>query len=483
MTVRTRFAPSPTGYLHIGGLRTALYAYLIARKHGGKFILRIEDTDRERLVEGAVEMIVRTLDETGLVPDEGPHVGGPYGPYVQSERREIYAEQARALVQKGGAYPCFCSRERLEALRSACEARGETFKYDKHCLAVPPEEAKARVAAGEPHVIRQNVPKTGTTSFEDVIFGTITVDNDTLDDTVLMKSDGLPTYNFANVVDDHLMGITHVVRGTEYLSSSPKYNLLYEAMGWQIPVYIHVPPVMRDATHKLSKREGDASYDDFIKKGYLKEALINYIALLGWSPGTNQEMFTMDQLIAAFDISGINKAPAIFDADKLTWLNAQYVRALTPEEFNAHARPYYDEALPPGPRDEELLARILQPRTEKFTDIPPQLDFVRALPEYGADLYVHKKDETDAALARDVLEKALPALEAITVWSEQAVHDALFALIEATGLKNGQVLYPVRVALCGKPVTPGGAAEAAALLGREESLARIRKGIARLMAG
>lgn len=482
MTVRTRFAPSPTGYLHIGGLRTALYAYLLAKKHGGTFILRIEDTDQERFVEGAVDMIIKTLEEAGLKADEGPHAGGPYGPYVQSERRAIYKEQAEALIKRGGAYRCFCSRERLEALRAECERRGETFKYDKHCLQLSPEEARARAEAGEPFVVRQDVPQTGTTSFEDVIFGTITVENDTLDDTVLMKSDGLPTYNFANVVDDHLMGITHVVRGTEYLSSSPKYNLLYQAMGWEVPVYIHVPPVMRDAAHKLSKREGDASYDDFIKKGYLSEAIVNYIALLGWSPGTNQERFTLQELIGAFDIPGINKAPAIFDIDKLTWLNAQYIRAMTPEEFNAHARSYYDQALPPGPRNEELLARILQPRTEKFTDIPPQLDFVKALPAYSAELYTHKKMKTDAALAKTVLEKALSALTALEDWGEQAVHNALFALIQETGMRNGQVLYPVRIALCGMQVSPGGAAEAAALLGREESLRRIKTGLGKLSA-
>ncbi|MFZ5974419.1 MAG: glutamate--tRNA ligase [Bacillota bacterium] len=478
--VRTRFAPSPTGYLHIGGLRTALYAYLIAKKNKGTFILRIEDTDQERFVEGAVEMIIRTLDETGLKPDEGPHVGGPCGPYVQSERRAIYKEQAEALIARGGAYRCFCSKERLETLRGECEKRGETFKYDKHCLKLSPDEARARADAGEPYVVRQDVPQTGTTSFEDVIFGAITVENATLDDTVLLKSDGLPTYNFANVVDDYLMGITHVVRGTEYLSSSPKYNLLYTAMGWEVPVYIHVPPVMRDAQHKLSKRHGDASYDDFIQKGYLKEAIMNYIALLGWSPGTNQEMFTLEELIEAFDIAGISKAPAIFDIDKLTWLNAQYIRALTPEAFNAHARKYYKEALPPGEHDEALLARILQPRTEKFTDIPPQLDFVKELPAYTVELYTHKKMKTDAAVAKAVLETALPVLAALDTWSEQAVHDALFTLIEALGMKNGQVLYPVRIALCGKQVTPGGAAEAAALLGREESLRRLEIGLGKL---
>ena len=478
--VRTRFAPSPTGYLHIGGLRTALYAYLIAKQRGGTFVLRIEDTDRERLVEGAVGMIVKTLDETGLVPDEGPGIGGPYGPYVQSERRAIYKEQAEALIKRGGAYRCFCTKDRLEALRAECEERGETFVYDRHCRDLPPEESQARADAGEPFVVRQNVPETGTAGFDDAIFGTVTVDNATLDDGVLVKSDGLPTYNFANVVDDHLMAITHVVRGSEYLSSAPKYNLIYEAMGWEVPVYIHVPPVMRDTTHKLSKREGDASYDDFIRKGYLKEAVLNYIALLGWSPGTTREMFTLEELVAAFDIAGINKAPAIFDIDKLTWLNAQYIRNMPPEEFNTHARGYYQEALPPGEYDEGLLCRMLQPRTEKFADIPPQLDFVKALPDYPIEMFVHKKMKTDEAVARTVLHQALPALAALTEWDETSVHDALFALVAKLGMKNGQVLFPVRVALCGKLVTPGGAVEAALLLGREESLTRLRTALGKL---
>jgi len=480
--VRTRFAPSPTGYLHIGGLRTALYAYLIAKKNGGKFVLRIEDTDRERLVKGAVEMIVKTLDETGLVPDEGPHVGGPYGPYVQSERRAIYREQAGALIERGGAYRCFCTKDRLDALRAEGEARGETFMYDRRCRDLPPEESRARAEAGEPFVVRQKVPETGTAGFTDAIFGAVTVDNATLDDGVLLKSDGLPTYNFANVVDDHLMEITHVVRGSEYLSSSPKYDLIYEAMGWEVPVYIHVPPVMRDATHKLSKREGDASYDDFIRKGYLKEAVINYIALLGWSPGTTREKYTLHELVEAFDIAGINKAPAIFDPDKLTWLNAQYIRAMSPEEFTVHARKYYEEALPPGDYDEALLCRMLQPRTERFTDIPPQLDFVKALPDYKTEMFVHKKMKTDEAVARTVLERALPALTALGEWDERLIHDALFSLVKELNMKNGQVLFPVRIALCGKRVTPGGAVEAALLIGREESLKRLQAGLDKLGA-
>ncbi len=471
--VRTRFAPSPTGYLHIGGLRTALYAYLLAKKDGGKFILRIEDTDQERYVEGAVEMIIDTLNDTGLVADEGPIVGGDYGPYVQSERKEIYAKYAEELVERGGAYKCFCTKERLDKLRSESEKTGDMFKYDKHCLNLSKEEVQKRIDNGEPYVIRQNIPTTGETSFDDIIFGTIKVDNDTLDDTVLMKSDGMPTYNFANVVDDYLMGITHVVRGTEYLSSSPKYNLLYQGMGWDIPVYIHVPPVMRDATHKLSKRHGDASFDDFIQKGYLKEAIINYIALLGWSPGTNQEIFSLDELIKAFSVKGINKAPAIFDVDKLTWLNAQYIRDLTPEKYNEYADKYYDVALPPGERNYDLLARILQPRTEKFTDIVGQLDFVKELPDYSIDLYTHKKMKTNAEMAKGIIEKAKAVIEELDDFSESCIHDALFDLVKQLELKNGQVLYPIRIALCGKAVTPGGAVEAACLLGKDESVRRL----------
>lgn len=471
--VRTRFAPSPTGYLHIGGLRTALYAYLLAKKDGGQFILRIEDTDQERYVEGAVEMIIDTLNDTGLVADEGPIVGGDYGPYVQSERKEIYAKYAEELVESGGAYKCFCTKERLDKLRSESEKTGDMFKYDKHCLSLSKEEVQKRIDNGESYVIRQDIPITGETSFDDIIFGTIKVDNDTLDDTVLMKSDGMPTYNFANVVDDHLMGITHVVRGTEYLSSSPKYNLLYQGMGWDVPVYIHVPPVMRDATHKLSKRDGDASFDDFIQKGYLKEAIINYIALLGWSPGTNQEIFSLDELIKAFSVKGINKAPAIFDVDKLTWLNAQYIRDLTPKKYNEYADKYYDIALPSGERNYDLLARILQPRTEKFTDIVSQLDFVKELPDYSIELYTHKKMKTNPEMSKGIIEKAKTVIEELDDFSESSIHDALFDLVKQLELKNGQVLYPIRIALCGKAVTPGGAVEAACLLGKDESVRRL----------
>jgi len=364
MEIRTRFAPSPTGYLHIGGLRTALYAYLFAKKYNGKFILRIEDTDQERFVEGATEVIYSTLHEAGLNWDEGPDIGGDYGPYVQTDRRDIYKKYAEELVARGGAYYCFCTKDELDVRREAVTAAGETFKYDKHCLHLSKDEIKSRLAQGCPYVIRQNIPA-GTTTFEDLIFGSITVDNDTLDDNVLMKADGLPTYNFANVVDDHLMQISHVMRGTEYLSSSPKYNLLYEGFGWEVPLYIHMPPVMKNAQKKLSKRDGDASYDDFAQKGYLKDAIVNYIALLGWNPGTMQEKFTLEELKEAFSVEGLSKSPAIFDAAKMTWLNAEYVRALSPEDFRKYALPYYEKAGLLGYRY-DILDRILQPRVEIF---------------------------------------------------------------------------------------------------------------------
>ncbi len=479
MQVRTRFAPSPTGYMHIGNLRSALYAYLFARHNGGAFLLRIEDTDLERFVEGATEVIYRTLKDVGLTWDEGPDIGGAYGPYVQSERKQMYLPYAEQLIEAGHAYRCFCTKEELDARREEASARGETFKYDKHCLHLSPEEIQRRLDAGEPYVIRQNVPTTGRTSFTDEIFGTITVDNDTLDDNVLIKADGMPTYNFANVIDDHTMGISHVMRGMEYLASTPKYNLLYDAFGWEIPKYIHMTPIMKDAQHKLSKRNGDASYEDLLKKGYLKEAIINYIALLGWNPGDEREVFTLPELIEAFSVEGMSKSPAIFDPVKLTWLNAEYVRALTPEAFTAHAMPYYEQAGVAG-MDTEILCRILQPRTEIFTQIPDMVDFLTALPAYDAELFTNKKSKTDPAVAARVLDMAIPALTALPAWTETAVHDTLLGLAAENGLKNGTMLWPVRIALAGQQVTPGGAIEIALLLGREESLRRLALGRAKL---
>ncbi len=479
MKIRTRFAPSPTGYMHIGNLRTALYAYLIAKSQGGDFILRIEDTDQERYVEGAVDVIYHTLKDTGLMWDEGPDIGGAFGPYIQSERRGIYMDYARQLVGKGGAYYCFCDKARLDAVRAEQEAAKLTPKYDGHCTRLSAEEVEDKLAQNLPYVIRQRMPQDGTTSFDDAVFGTITVENASLDDGVLMKSDGLPTYNFANVVDDHLMQITHIVRGNEYLASTPKYNLLYEAFGWEIPTYIHCSPVMRDHSHKLSKRDGDASYEDFIKKGYLKEAVLNYIALLGWSPQGEREMFTLDELTEAFDIRGISKSPAIFDEAKLAWLSGEYIRTLSAEEFYEKALPFIETAVK-GNADKFKLSELLQKRCERLSDIPGQVAFIDSMPEYDAELYTHKKMKTDPQLAKKMLEKILPVLAGIDDWTQDAVHDAMMALVETLGVKNGQLLYPLRIALSGMAVTPGGGTELAAILGRDETLARIRAAIEKL---
>ncbi len=474
--VRTRFAPSPTGYMHIGNLRTALYAYLLAKSQGGDFILRIEDTDRERYVDGAVDLIYQTLAETGLVHDEGPDVGGAYGPYVQSDRMDIYKKYAEELVERGGAYYCFCTKERLEELRQKQEALKIPPKYDSRCASLSKEEVQARIAAGEPYVIRQKIPKGGSTSFDDAVFGTISAPNDTLDDAILLKSDGMPTYNFANVIDDHLMGITHVVRGSEYLSSTPKYNLLYEAFGWEIPQYIHCSAIMKDAHKKLSKREGDASYADFIEKGYLKDAVLNYIALLGWSPGDEQEVMSLDDMIRLFDVKGISKSPAIFDEAKLRWLNGEYIRALTPGEFHEKALPYYEKCIHTKV-DLELLSSVLQQRTERLSDIEEQIDFIDVLPEYDKSLYCHKKMKTDTENSLASLKAILPLLKGIEDWTKDTLHDALLGLAQTLEVKNGVVLWPLRTALSGKAFTPGGGIELAAILGKEESIRRIEKGI------
>lgn len=475
--VRTRFAPSPTGYMHIGNLRTALYAYLLAKANGGDFVLRIEDTDQERYVDGAVDLIFKTMKETGLIHDEGPDIGGPYGPYIQSERRNIYKEYAQKLVELGGAYYCFCDKERLDALRAQQEAAKVMPKYDGHCARLSKEEIEEKLASGVPYVIRQKIPRRGTTTFYDEIFGKITVDNATLDDNVLLKSDGLPTYNFANVIDDHLMNITHIIRGSEYLSSTPKYNLLYEAFGWEIPTYIHVSPVMKDAHKKLSKREGDASYEDFINKGYLKDAIINYIALLGWSPGGEQEIFTMDELIKAFNLEGISKSPAIFDIQKLNWLNGEYIRKLSPDEFHELALPYIRQAVKTDTIDTHKISDLLHQRCEKLSDIPEQIDFFDTLPEYSPELYCHKKMKTNEENSLSSLQAVLPVLENLNDWTFDAIHTVLFDLIAKLEVKNGIILWPLRVAVSGKSFTPGGGVELADILGKEETLNRIRKGI------
>ncbi len=476
MKVRTRFAPSPTGYMHIGNLRSGLYAYLFARANGGRFLLRIEDTDQERFVEGATELIYRTLKDVGMNWDEGPDIGGDYGPYVQSERKSTYLPYAEQLIKSGHAYRCFCTKEDLEERRAAAAARGETFKYDKHCMHLSEEEIQAKLDAGVPYVIRQNVPTEGTTSFTDLVFGTITVNNADLDDNVLIKADGMPTYNFANVIDDHLMEISHVMRGMEYLASTPKYNLLYQAFGWEIPYYIHMTPIMRDAQHKLSKRDGDASYADFVDKGYLKEALINYVALLGWNPGDDREIFTLEELCKAFSVEGMSKSPAIFDVEKLTWMNAQYIMALSPEEFTAHAEKYYAQA-GIGHMDKAILCKILQQRTRVFNEIPDMVDFLSKLDEdYAIDLFTNKKSKTDAEVSRNVLDMVIPVLEALPEWTETAIHDTLINMAAEKGMKNGTLLWPVRIAMAGKAVTPGGAIEIALLLGREEAMRRLKLG-------
>lgn len=480
-TVRTRFAPSPTGFMHLGNLRSALYTYLYAKKHGGRFILRIEDTDQARYVEGAVDVIYNTLRSIGMQWDEGPDIGGDYGPYVQSERKGMYLPYAKQLVEAGKAYYCFCTKEELDERRAEAEKNGGVWKYDKHCLHMPKEEVERRLAAGEPYVIRQNVPESGEASFDDVLYGHIAVDCSELDDMILIKADGMPTYNFANVIDDHTMAISHVMRGNEYLASTPKYNLLYEAFGWEKPVYIHMTPIMRDAQHKLSKRDGDAYFEDYLNKGYLKEAIVNYVALLGWNPGDEREFFTLKELESAFDVDGMSKSPAIFDPVKLTWMNAEYVRRLSPQDFTAHAMPYYEKA-GVAAMDKEVLCRILQPRVEVFTQIPEMVDFLTAIPAYDAALFTNKKSKTNPEVAAHVLDLAIAALDALPDWAESAIHDTLLGVAAEQGLKNGTMLWPVRIALAGKTVTPGGAIEIAVLLGREESMKRLRTGRALLEA-
>nr|MDD6335454.1 glutamate--tRNA ligase [bacterium] len=474
--VRTRFAPSPTGYMHLGNLRTALYAYLFARANNGVFILRIEDTDQQREVPGAVEAIYKCLKTVGLQHDEGPDIGGPVGPYIQSQRRDMYKQYAWELVEKGGAYPCFCTSERLEQARQASEARGETFKYDGHCAHIPLEQARALIAAGEPYCIRQRIPQEGTTGFDDLLFGHIEVENTQLDDAILLKTDGLPTYNFANVVDDHLMGITHVLRGSEYLSSTPKYNLLYQSFGWEIPAYIHLPLIMADATRKLSKRKGDPSFEDLLTQGYIKEAIINYIALLGWNPGDEREFFTLEELCRAFSLDGLSKSPAIFDMQKLTWFNASYLHNLPVDAFIQAAGPFLaGTAFEKFDADkQQVLAQVLQPRCETLTQLPGLLEtFLVPVEDFDLQLYVHKKMKTTLELSARALGIAHEVLGKIQDFAMQPIHDVLIAAAQVEGMKNGQLLYPLRTALTGRASTPGGAIELAYVLGREETLRRL----------
>ena len=475
--VRTRFAPSPTGYMHVGNLRTALYTWLIARNAGGTFILRIEDTDQGRLVDGATEVIYKTLAECGLDHDEGPDVGGPVAPYIQSERRDTYGKYARLLVERGHAYYCFCEKCESE------EDSGDFDRSDDPCRSLSKEEAEARVAAGQPYVIRQKIPHGGSTTFHDAIFGDITVENDTLDDQVLIKRDGMPTYNFANVIDDHLMGITHVVRGSEYLSSAPKYDLLYRGFGWDIPTYAHCSPVMRDAQNKMSKRHGDPSYEDLKAQGFLTGAILNYVALLGWSPRgelAEQEVFSLEELARAFDLGGMSKSPAIFDIEKLTHFNALYIRAMSPEAFARAAEPYIRQGVKNPDISAEAVAALLQARCEKLTDIPEKVDFFDALPEYDVALFTNKKSKTDPGVCRNMLHAAIPMLEAIPVWNQEMIHDSLVGLAEGLQVKNATLMWPIRIAAAGKAVTPGGAVEICQILGREETIRRLKLGLEKL---
>lgn len=474
--VRTRFAPSPTGYMHVGNLRTALYAYLLARKKDGDFILRIEDTDRERYVEGAVDKIYKTLKEAGLNWDEGPDIGGNFGPYIQSERMNLFIDYAKMLVDKGAAYYCFCDKERLSEVKKLQMASSMPTKYDGHCRNLSKEEVEEKLKSNTPYVIRQKMPLEGTTSFDDLVYGKVTIDNRELDDQILIKSDGMPTYNFANVVDDHLMEISHVIRGSEYLSSTPKYVRLYEAFSWDCPKYIHCPPVMKNANEKLSKRNGDATFEELIEKGFLSDAIINYIALLGWSPKSEEEIFSLDELISQFDVSSISKSPAIFDILKLKAINSEYIKNLSDDEFLKFANPYIEKSCK-REVDLNLLTEMLKPRTTIFSEIPEQIDFIDSLPKYDTSLYNHKKMKTNEENSLDSLECILKVLENNDDFSFDSIHDDLFKLIEQKGVKNGIILWPLRVALSGKSFTPGGGVEIAALLGKDETIKRIKHGI------
>lgn len=478
--IRTRFAPSPTGRMHVGNLRTALYAYLIAKHEGGDFLLRIEDTDQERYVDGAVDIIYRTLEKTGLIHDEGPDKDGGVGPYVQSERQAagIYLKYAKELIEKGEAYYCFCDKERLESLKQEVAGK-EIIVYDKHCLHLSKEEVQAKLDAGVPYVIRQNNPTTGTTTFSDEIYGDITVDNSELDDMILIKSDGYPTYNFANVVDDHLMGITHVVRGNEYLSSSPKYNRLYEAFGWEVPVYVHCPLITNEEHQKLSKRSGHSSYEDLLEQGFISEAIVNFVALLGWSPEDNREIFSLDELVKAFDYHHMSKTPSVFDIVKLRWMNGEYMKAMDDDKFYEMALPYIKEVIT---RDVDFrkVAAMVKTRIEVFPDIKDQIDFIEEVPEYDISMYTHKKMKTNPETSLTVLQEVLPVLEAQEDYSNDALYETLLGFVKERGYKNGYVMWPIRTAVSGKQMTPGGATELMELLGKEESLNRIRKAIEKL---
>ncbi len=480
--IRTRFAPSPTGRMHVGNLRTALYAYLIAKHEEGDFILRIEDTDQERYVEGAVDIIYHTLKETGLVHDEGPDLDGGVGPYVQSERQAkgIYLEYAKKLIEKGEAYYCFCDKERLESLKQDVAGK-EIVMYDKHCLHLSKEEIEANLAEGKPYVIRQNTPNEGTTKFVDEIYGEIEVPNAELDDMILIKSDGYPTYNFANVVDDHLMGITHVVRGNEYLSSAPKYNRLYEAFGWEVPVYVHCPLITNEEHQKLSKRSGHSSYEDLIEQGFVTEAVVNYVALLGWCPQDNQEIFSLDELVKAFNYRHMSKSPAVFDMVKLRWMNSEYIKAMDFDIFCERALPYIRDAVQ-ADYDLKKIAAMVKTRIEVFPDIPAMVDFFEAVPEYDVSMYTHKKMKTNAEKSLELLKEVLPLLEAQKDFSNDALFETLVSYGKEKGYKTGYIMWPIRTAVSGKQTTPAGATEIMDVIGKEESVRRIQAAIEKLSA-
>lgn len=477
--IRTRFAPSPTGLMHVGNLRTALFEYLVAKSQDGSFVLRIEDTDRERYVEGAEDVIYSTLKKVGLQHDEGPDVGGEYGPYVQSKRKDLYKPYAEQLVKEGKAYYCFCTKERLEALRQ--DGFGG---YDRHCRDLPDSEVQRLLQDNTPYVIRQRMPEEGVTTFQDRVFGEISIENKEIEDQVLIKADGYPTYNFANVIDDHLMQITHVVRGSEYLTSTPKYSMLYEAFGWEVPEYIHLPLIMGrnedGSVSKLSKRHGSTSFEGLLQEGYLSQAVTNYIALLGWSPKDNRELFTLQELVEVFSVSGISKSPAIFDYDKLLWMNGEYIKAMSPEEFTERAQSHYTEIFGEEQKDTEVLRQILQARITKFCDIPELIGFFKTLPEYEAELFINKKSKTNLENSPQMLEAAIEVLENTTDWTLDSIHENLIALAGRLEVKNGTLLWPVRIAAAGKTVTPGGAMEILQLLGREEALRRLRFGLQKL---
>lgn len=467
--VRTRFAPSPTGYLHIGGLRTALYGYLYAKNHGGDFILRIEDTDTARYVDGSVQIIYDTLRDSGIMYDEGPDVGGAYGPYIQSERKEIYKKYAEKLVELGGAYYCFCTPERVASLK---DEEGNV-RYDKHCLHLSKEEIEENIKNGVPYVIRQNVPLEGAGTYHDLVYGDISVDYKDIEDGILLKTDGMPTYNFANVIDDHLMGITHVIRGTEYLSSTPKYNLMYDAFGWERPVYIHLPPIMKDAQHKLSKRNGDASYEDFVKKGFVKESIINYIALLGWSPKSNVEKMSLTELKEHFSLDGISKSPSIFDETKMKWLSGEYIKEMTFEQFKEHALPFLKNSKEYGKYDEDKLLALVKSRVQIFSEIPEKLDFLEEFGAFDVNLFVNEKQKASVELAKTLLPQIKSVLENVTDWQNSALFEVLVKLSAEAGVKKQALLWIARIAITAKEATAGGATEIAELIGKEETLRRL----------